>query len=79
MPAIVTFGHVFVRDPAALTPAAPSEAAARRALRALDEEQVDFDGARAGGTDSSTTAYVDRTPDEIRAHFGPEMASSSRV
>lgn len=79
VPAIVTFGHVFVRDPAALTPAAPSEAAARAvALRvALDEEQVDFDGARARGDRFLYhRVYVDRTLGEIRAHFGPEMASS---
>jgi hypothetical protein len=79
VPAIVTFGHVFVRDPGALT-ADPSSSAAARAesLRAaLDEEEADFDGARARGDRFLYhRVYVDRTLDEVRAHFGPEMASS---
>ena len=79
VPAILTFGHVFVRDPAALTPDASAEAAARaESLRAaLDEEKVDFDGARARGDRFLYhRVYVDRTLDEVRAHFGPEMASA---
>lgn len=79
VPAIVSFGHVFVRDPAALTSDPPSAAATRaESLRAaLDEEKVDFDGARARGDRFLYhRVYVDRTLDEVRAHFGPEMASS---
>lgn len=79
VPASVTFSHVFVRDPAALEPGANPEAEGRaQSLReALDEEQVGFDGARdRGDRFLYNRVYVDRTLDEVRAHFGPEMAAA---
>ena len=79
VPAVVTFGHVFVRDPSALERGAATEAAGRaEALReALNEERIGFDGARARGDRFLyNRVYVDRTLDEVRAHFGPEMAAA---
>lgn len=79
IPAIATFAHVFVRDAEALTrgPEGPAHARARALRDALVEEGVGFEGAgRYGDRFLYHRAYVDRTLDEVRAHFGAAMAAS---
>ena len=79
IPAIETFAHVFVRDAEALTrgPEGPAHARARALRDALVEEGVGFEGAgRYGDRFLYHRAYVDRTLDEVRAHFGAAMAAS---
>ena len=79
VPAVVTFGHVFIRDEGALASRPSSDAAARAArLREdLDASGVGFDEASARGDRFLyNRVYVDRTLDEVRAHFGPEMAEA---
>ncbi|MEM9176105.1 MAG: peptidylprolyl isomerase [Myxococcota bacterium] len=78
VPAIVTFAHVFVRDPDALTKGEASRAHARaESLRAaLNADGLGFDEAGdRGDRFLYNRVYVDRTLDEVRAHFGPEMAA----
>lgn len=79
IPAIATFAHVFVRDAEALTrgPEGPAYGRALALREALAEEGAGFAAAgRFGDRFLYHRAYVDRTLDEVRAHFGEAMAAS---
>ena len=71
VPAIVTFTHVFIRP---ASDEGPDRA--KRLLSTLNEERVSFrDALGLGDRFLYNRNYVDRTIDEIRSHFGDEMAS----
>lgn len=79
VPAVATFAHVFVRDPAALAAGPVTEAFARaEGLRVrLNQEAVSFDGVGGRGDRFLyNRVYVDRTLGEIRAHFGSDMTTT---
>ena len=78
-PVVATFRHVFVDDAEALSLGASARAYGRAAdLRdALNGDGVVFEGAGdRGDRFLYNRVYVDRTLDEVRAHFGDEMAGA---
>jgi len=79
IPVVATFTHVFVDDAEALSLGASARAYGRAAdLRdALNGDGVVFEGAGdRGDRFLYNRVYVDRTLDEVRAHFGDEMAGA---
>lgn len=79
VPAIVTFSHVFVEDAEALSLDASGRAYGRAAdLRdAMNGEGVVLEEAgERGDRFLYNRVYVDRTIDEVRSHFGAELAEA---
>lgn len=83
-PAILTFSHVFVADRNSEGASVASRSAggeaftrAKAILAELNARGIAFDGAGAlGDRFLYNRNYVDRTLDEVRSHFGSEMAET---
>jgi hypothetical protein len=79
-PAVVSFVHVFVRDPAGSADAdgfADAESRARRLLGRLDAERIDpARAASLGDRFLYHRRYVERTLAEVRSHFGTGFADA---